>query len=118
MMEAPALFPDDTRTAADAPLVWLDLPDREMAVVVKALSPDRVSYPLGAAAKRIAANINRTTGAPLSPRERNAAIRMAYRFRRQMPNSVIAILSRWPEAVLKGSAAPSADCGARKAGGA
>lgn len=102
MMEAPDLFPDETRTAAEAPLVLLDLPDKEMAIVVRAISPERVSYPISSAAKRIAANMQRIIGNPWTARERNAAIRIAYRFRKQMPNDVIAILSRWPKATLQG----------------
>jgi hypothetical protein len=102
MIKMPTLFPEEKREAADVPLVLLDLPDADIAILVRALAPDRVSYPVYSAAKRIAANLNRTNGVPLSPRERNAAIRIASRFRRQMPNTVIAMLSRWPESVLKG----------------
>jgi hypothetical protein len=106
MMEMPALFEHDSREAADAPLVLLDLPDAEMLTLIRALSPDRVTYGMMSAAKRIAGNIQRAvsdppTGFPLSERERNAAIRIAYRYRRQMPNSVIALLSRWPATILK-----------------
>jgi len=79
----------------------LDLPNDEMTVLCKALSPATVSYAPGTAAKRIARGISGAEVSALSAKQRNAAIRIAYRYRRQMPNSVIAILSRWPESILK-----------------
>jgi hypothetical protein len=101
MMEMPALCEDDAREAT-AP-VLLDLPDAEMGALIKMISPDRVSYGVAVPAKHIATNVQRF-GAPgtkpLSPRERNAAIRIAYRYRRQMPTGVIALLSRWPASVF------------------
>ena len=79
----------------------LDLPDAEMHALCLALSPDRVGYQSYSSAKRIAAIVSGADVGALSPKLRDAAIRIAYTYRRQMPTGVIALLSRWPAATFK-----------------
>lgn len=73
----------------------LDLPDADILAVQRALGAPSLSFGTSRSTARIADTISRTNVDQLSKLQRNAAIRIAYRFRRQMPRHVQEILKQF-----------------------
>jgi hypothetical protein len=73
----------------------LDLPDADMLVVQRALGASGLCFGMNQSAARVADAVVKTELGQLSARQRNAAIRIAYRFRRQMPRNVQEILKQF-----------------------
>jgi hypothetical protein len=88
------------KAQAEAP-VLLDLPDSEISALVRALTSPAVSFGMNRSAARIVEAIAAKEAAELSPAQRNAAIRIAYRYRRQLPRAVLVPVQKWDKATLQ-----------------
>ena len=70
-----------------------DISNADMLALCRALDPKRVSYGMNYSALRIASQICVAEPDKLSAKQRNAAIRIGLRFRRQLPPDIVATLA-------------------------